>query len=105
MVNLLLTAATVLCVLGFAWLALAMEVHWKQVRNDQLSASTAKVLRVLGSLSLFISLVLCLFTDHASMASLVWVMLLAAAALIVAFTFTWRPRLFSLLIVWAKATI
>lgn len=102
MVNLLLTAATVLCVLGFAWLALAMDVHWKQVRNDQPSASTAKVLRVLGSLSLFASLVLCLFTAHASMASLVWVMLLAASALIVAFTFTWRPRLFSLLIVWVK---
>ncbi len=103
MVNLLLAAATVLCVLGFAWLALAMEVHWKQVRNDQPTQGTAKILRILGSLSLFVSLVLCLFTDHASMASLVWVMLLAAAALIVAFTFTWRPRLFSLLIVWAKA--
>ena len=103
MVNLLLAAATVLCVLGFAWLALAMDVHWKQVRHDQPSKSTSTVLRVLGCLSLFTSLVLCLFTDHASMASLVWVMLLAAAALIVAFTFTWRPRLFSLLIIWAKA--
>lgn len=102
MVNLLLAAATLLCVLGCAWLALAMDVHWKQVRTDQPSESTAKVLRVLGSLSLFASLVLCLFTDHASMASLVWVMLLAAATLIVAFTFSWRPRLFSVLIVWAK---
>lgn len=103
MVNWLLVAATISCVLGLAWLALAMDVHWKQVRADQPAASTAKLLRVIGSLALFISLVLCLGTAHPSMASLVWVMLLAASALIVAFTFTWRPRLFSLLIVWVKA--
>lgn len=101
MANVCLAIASVLCVLGMAWFALAMDVHWKQVRTDQPSARTAKQLRVLGSLALLGALVLCLNTDHASMASLVWVMLLAAAALIVAFTFSWRPRLFSVLILWA----
>ena len=102
MVNLLLAVATVLCVLGFAWLALAMDVHWKQVRSDRPSQSTAKLLRILGGVALFVSLVLCLMTDHPSMASLVWVMLLAAAALIIAFTFTWRPRLLAPLVSWVK---
>lgn len=100
MVNVLLLAATIFCVLGMAWLALAMDVHWKQVRHDLPAQHTVKILRVLGGLCLLSSLVLCLATDHASMSSLVWIMLLAASALIVAFTFTWRPRLFAPLVAW-----
>lgn len=103
MVNLLLVAAAVLCFLGMAWLALAMDGHWKQVRKDRLTEFRVRLLRRLGSLSLLASMLFCLAADHASMASLVWVMLLAASALGVAFTFTWRPRLLSLLVVWAKA--
>lgn len=100
--NWLLVAATIACISGLAWLALAMDVHWKQVRTDVPGVGTAKVLRILGSLALLISLFLCLATAHASMASLVWVMLLAASALIVAFTLTWRPRLFAWLIIWVR---
>lgn len=102
MANLLLAVAAITCICGLAWLALAMDVHWKQIRKDNPSATTVRTLRWLGSLSLFTSLVLCLIVDHASMASLVWVMLLAGSALTVAFTFTWRPRLFAFLIVWSR---
>lgn len=91
--NLLLLVAAILCVSGMAWLALAMDVHWKQVHSGAPSAQTVKALRVVGSISLFVSLVCCLLVDHATMASLVWVMLLAGAALTVAFTLSWRPRL------------
>ena len=42
--------------------------------------------------ALLASLLLCLRADHASMAVLVWVMSLAAAALLVAFTLAWRPH-------------
>ena len=38
------------------------------------------------------ALALCLWVDHASMAVLVWVMAVAASALVVALTLTWRPR-------------
>jgi hypothetical protein len=41
------------CVAGMGWLALAMEVHWLQVRGAHaLSRRTAVALRVLGALAL-----------------------------------------------------
>lgn len=90
---LLLCAAVLAAVAGMGWLALAMDVHWEQVRGAApLPRATQRVLRVLGALGLGASLALCLAVDHASMASLVWVMALAAAALAVAFALTWRPR-------------
>jgi len=102
MVNLYLTAAAVLCVLGLGWLSLTIDAHWKQVRKDKPSRQTIHVLRYLGWTALFASLLLCLAADHPTMASLVWIMLLAASALTVAFTFTLRPRLFAPLIGWVK---
>lgn len=90
----LLRALALLCSLGgLACLALAMEVHWRQVRGSHalLPRHTAIVLRVLGVVALSASLALCLFADHVSMAVLVWVMSLAASAAAVAFTLAWRP--------------
>lgn len=89
---LLLLAAWALSVLGMAWLALAMDVHWEQVRPDVQTPAGARRLRALGALALAAALAVCLMVDHASMASLVWIMALAAAALTVALTLTWRPR-------------
>lgn len=88
----LLAAALLACLAGMGWLALAMDVHWAQVRGPALPRATARRLRLLGALSLGAALVLCLRADHASMAVLVWVMALAAAALVVALTLSWRPR-------------
>lgn len=96
---LLLAAAMLAATAGMGWLAL--DVHWEQVRGaDPLAPSTARLLHALGALGLAASLALCLTVDHASMASLVWVMALAAAALAVAFTLTWRPRWLGPLVVW-----
>lgn len=89
----LLSAALLVCVAGMAWLALAMEVHWAQVRSvASLSNGGVWRLRVLGAVALGAGLLLCLAVDHASMAALVWVMALGLAALLVAFTLTWRPH-------------
>lgn len=91
--GLLLTAAWLVCALGMACLALAMEAHWSQVRSGlALSKVGAWRLRTCGAAGLAASLLLCLLVDHASMAVLVWVMTLGASALVVAFTLTWRPR-------------
>ena len=46
---LLLVAALVCTVIGMGWLALAMDVHWKQVRATGRSRRTVIVLRVLGA--------------------------------------------------------
>jgi Protein of unknown function (DUF3325) len=78
---------------GMAWFALAMNVHWQQVRGEaQLLRTRVIALRITGVLAFGVSLWLCLGVDHVSMAALVWVMSLAAAALIVAFMLSWRPR-------------
>ncbi|MFZ5507581.1 MAG: DUF3325 family protein [Pseudomonadota bacterium] len=98
----LLLAAALLCsVLGFAWLALAMDVHWAQARGAQPAPTgVPRVLRALGAAALAASLVLCLRADHASMAALVWVMALAAGALLVALALAWRPRWLAPLVAW-----
>lgn len=81
-------------VAGLGWMALAMEPHWQQLRGAQpLTRGVARSLRVLGTVGIALSLAICLRVDHASMAVLVWVMVLAAAALTVAFTLSWRPWL------------
>ena len=98
---LLLAAAVLAATAGLGWLALALDGHWEQVRGaDPLAPSTARLLRALGALGLAASLALCLAVDHASMASLVWVMALAAAALAVAFTLALRPRWLGPLVAW-----
>ncbi|MCC7483644.1 MAG: DUF3325 domain-containing protein [Burkholderiales bacterium] len=86
---------------GHAWLALAMNVHWRQVRGPHpASPRTVLVLRALGTAGLGASLALCLAVDHPSMAVPVWVMILVAAALAVAFTLAWRPRALAPLLAW-----
>jgi len=100
---LLLTAAVLCAFAGMGWLALAMDVHWEQVRNDAHTARTSALLRVLGAAALVASLVLCLVVDHVSMASLVWIMCLAASALAVTFTLSKRPGLLGALVVWVPA--
>ena len=99
----MLAAALAASVLGMAWLALAMETHWEQVRGTApLPARTVRALRLLGVVGLGASLALCLAVDHASMAALVWVMGLAASALAVAFTLSWRPRWLAVLMPWVR---
>jgi hypothetical protein len=98
---LLLAAALACSALGLAWLALAMEVHWAQVREAlPAPARVQRALRVLGAAALAVSLVLCLRADHPSMAALVWVMSLAAGALLVALALAWRPRWLAPLVAW-----
>ena len=96
--TLMLAGAALLSVLGFAWLALAMDTHWEQVHGQAgPAASTRRLLRVLGGLLLSGSLMLCLMADHPSMAVLVWAMLLAGGAALITGLLSWRPRCLSLL--------
>jgi len=97
----MLTGAAALAVLGLSWLALAMDVHWEQVHGHAgPKRGTRTQLRLLGGLLLLASLLLCLGADHASMAVLVWAMLLAGAAVLIAMTLSWRPH--SLRLLWPK---
>jgi len=102
---LLLIAAFVTSIAGMGWLALSMDVHWRQVCGNAFgSPAPTKRLRALGTLGLGTSLVLCLSVNHASIASLVWVMALTAAAFSIAFILTWRAHWLRLLFPPARPT-
>lgn len=88
---LLLAAAAAACLLAFAWFALAMEDHWRQVHGHDPRPGTPKTLRIFGIAALATSLALCLAADHASMAVLVWVMLVPVCVVAIALTLAWRP--------------
>jgi len=96
--SLLLMAAFVTATTGMGWLALAMDAHWNQVCTAPRSRRTILVLRALGSASLLGSLVLCLMADTATMAVLVWMMLLAVSAATITFVLGTRPRFLAPLI-------
>jgi len=100
---LLLAAALLLSTCGLGWLALAMDVHWQQVRGDPVAGRGAvRLLRALGAAALLLALGLCLRADHATMAVLVWVMALAGSALLIAFSLSWRPRWLRPLVAWVR---
>jgi hypothetical protein len=101
--TLALVGAGLLSVCGMAWFALAKAPHWEQARREPMPKTVkVRTLHGLGSAALALSLALCLVADHASMASLVWVMLLTASALVVTFTLSWRPRWLGWLVGWAS---
>ncbi len=100
----LLLLAVAANVAGLGWLALAMDVHWEQALGPvPASRGTVRLLRVLGVSGLAASLLLCLAVDHASMAALVWFMTLAGAALVIAFTASWKAHWLGLLAAWARS--
>jgi hypothetical protein len=88
---------------GMGFLALAMKRHWADVRGSTPPPpAIPRTLRALGCFALLLSLVLCFFSDHASMAPLVWVMSLSASALAVALTLSFRPRVLAVLVAWVS---
>lgn len=80
--------------LGMTWFALSLPAHWAQVQEEDistLSPAQCRRLRLAGALMLAAAFALCLVVDHASMAVLVWSMLLAVAAVGVALVLAHRP--------------
>jgi hypothetical protein len=94
-----LTVAALCCFLGMAWLALAMDVHWAQVKQIPLANSCPPkvTLKVLGCTALSVSLVLCLMADRPSIAGLVWIMLMIGSAVALAFALAKKPGVLKLI--------
>lgn len=98
-----LLLALLAAIAGLGWFALAKARHWRQLRPEyELPPATQRNLRVAGTIALGVSLALCLANDHATMASLVFVMLLALAAAIVAMLLAYRPRWLAPLVAWSR---
>lgn len=88
-----LIAAVLTAILSMGWLALSYESHWQQVFPKSASKPGLKHLKAAGWAGLLVSAVCSLAADHPSMAVLVWVMLLALAAMTIAMILSRRPTL------------
>ncbi|MGY0611259.1 MULTISPECIES: DUF3325 family protein [unclassified Luteimonas] len=97
-----LLAAAACAFAGMGWLALAMPPHALQAWGEVPAPAQLKRLRVAGCVAIALALACCLGCDHASMAVLVWLMLLAAAAVANAFLLASRPRRLRLLAPWLQ---
>jgi hypothetical protein len=102
---LLLLLACIVTTLGMAWFALAKEPHWMQVRSEPLTPPMKNTLRGLGATAIGASFFICMFADHPTMAVLVWIMLMAAGALLVAFALAWRARWLAFSVAWLRSEI
>lgn len=100
-----LLAAAVCAFAGMGWLALAMPVHAQQAWGRVPQPAQRRVLRGLGAAALVLALACCLGSDHATMAVLVWAMLLAVAAASVAFMLAVRPRAVRWLAPWVRTAL
>ena len=89
-----LTAAALFSLVGMAWLALSMDVHWAQVKQISLADSHPPkvILKALGYAALLVSLVVCLVADRPSIAALVWIMLMVGSAVSVAWVLSRFPK-------------
>lgn len=97
-----LCAAALCATAGMGWLALAMPVHALQAWDALPSPARLARLRWLGGTAILLALACCLGSDHATMAVLVWMMLLAAAAVATAAVLATRPRRLRLLAPWLR---
>lgn len=99
-----LCLAALFSLAGMGWLALSLEVHWRQIFGGDavLSSTRANGLRLAGWMSLLLSAVFCFIADRPSMASLVSVMLLAGAATAIALLLAWRAHWLRVLVFRAK---
>jgi len=97
MADALLTAAAfAVTYFAFTLLALAQEQHWSGVTRDlqlpQPSAAALRRWRGLAGTGLALGCALCVLGNGPSFGALLWVLLLGACAMAVAFTLTWKPQ-------------
>lgn len=92
--DLLLTlAAFALAQWGFALLALSQERHVERVFGHHARpACRPRVQRATGFTAIGLGLPVCMVAEGASFGSLLWAVLISAAAMSIALTLTWRPR-------------
>lgn len=89
-----LVLAAVLCaLLGFALLALSQERHFTRVFEAEMAAARAPYAqRAIGFIAVVFALPLCIAAEGSGFGSLLWVVMIGAAAMAVALALTWRPH-------------
>lgn len=90
---LLTLAACGLALWGFALLALSQERHVEHVFGRHARPTRRlRSQRVAGFTAIGLGLPACVAAEGAGFGSLLWVVLVCAAAMSIALTLTWRPR-------------
>lgn len=90
---LLMLTACLLVLLGFALLALGQERHADRVsESNRPLAHTSQSQRAIAFGAIALGLPCCMASQGGGFGSLLWVVLMSAAAMAVAFTLTWRPH-------------
>lgn len=93
-----MASAFLLLFLGFALLALSQERHQQRVFGSNWPlARVSRPQRVVGFIAISSALLLCVSGQGGGFGSLLWVVLMGAAAMAVALLLTWRPSAFRLL--------
>lgn len=92
-----LIASAMAALAGMGWLALTLQTHRKQVFPSGLQQISNRRLKVGGWSFLLLSAVFSFQADHPSMAVLVWIMLQAFAAMMVAMMLSRRPAMLRLI--------
>lgn len=93
-----MASAFLLLFLGFALLALSQERHQERVLGPNWPLAPARpAQRAIGFIANGLALPLCVVGQGSGFGSLLWVVLMAAAAMAVALLLTWRPSAFRLL--------
>ena len=83
-----LISAIIITGMAMGWMALSKPTHWKQVEKN---APAVTRLRVAGWIALLLSAICSLKADHASMAVLVWLMLISAASISTGMVLSMKP--------------
>jgi ABC-type Co2+ transport system permease subunit len=85
--------ALLLALLGFALLALSQERHLARIfKQNQHLAPNSRAQRATSFIAISLSLPACITSQGAGFGSLLWGVLICAAAMAIAFTLTWRPQ-------------
>lgn len=93
-----MAGAFLLLFLGFAVLALSQERHRERVFGPNLPvAIPSRAKRAIGFVAIGLALPFCVASQGGGFGSLLWVVLMGAAAMAVALLLTWHPRSLRLL--------
>ena len=91
---LLLLLASCASYAGFACLALSMPEHWESAGgNPDQQTKRRQGLKLCGALMLCVAFAICIWRDGVSFGTILWVIMMTASAIAVAFTLSWCPRL------------
>ena len=87
-----LSIAATLSLVGFAFLALSQDKHWRTVTSAKGSAPSKTLVRSSGWTLVFIALVPCIIRDGGAFAALLWPLLLTVCAFSIAMLIAYRPQ-------------